>query len=192
MQTQESPPQPPKTRRPRYLTKRLWLLGLVGVIVIATLAGCGGGTDDDKSSAAPGSVTQDTNASATTGSDVKLFPQPEDKETSLGQSVEIAGSTATVTALAFRQSISERKKDGYIVAGVSIRSDSATGSETSYNLADNWKLQTPSGRVLDPIVGANDLTISQLPFEVGAEKGDFYLIYKTERDSARGIWKVTR
>lgn len=220
MQTQ-SPPQPPpmneqnlgrkelkalaKARRPWYMKKRFWLLGVIGLIIILAAA-TSGGSDDDNSNAAPDSVTQDSSATATTGSNAKLFPgrvdaQREDKERNIGQSVELSGYTATATALAFKQSLSDFEKDGYVMADVTVlnRDDRAQ----SYNLFD-WKLQTTSGQVLDPTftsgesLGSGDLvkggTVSgTVPFKVGPEKGDFYLIYKPDPfDSARGIWKVTR
>ena len=45
-------------RRPWYLKKRYWLLGLVGILVIAAVAGASGSQDDKQSPLAqPGSVT---------------------------------------------------------------------------------------------------------------------------------------
>lgn len=71
-----------------------------------------------------------------------------------------------------------------------------------YNTFD-WKLQTPNGQVIDPSItsgqtlGSGDLvnggkTSGTVVFEVGATKGDFFIIYKPDAfDAARGIWKVT-
>jgi len=222
MQTQETPPQPPqmneqnlshkelkalaKARRPWYLKKRFWLLGVAGLIVIFMVANSGGNKDGDNSNAAPGSVTQDSKATATTGSNAKLFPgrvdaQREDKERNIGEGVEISGYTAAVSALAFKQSVSEFEKDGYVLADVNVRNRDSKAQ--AYNLFD-WKLQTASGQVLDPtfltgeILGSGDLVTGgsvagRVPFKVGTQTGDFYLIYKPDAfDSARGIWKVTR
>lgn len=193
-----------KARRPWYLKKRFWLLGVVGVFVIGGIASSGGSKDDESSAAQPGSVTQDTNTE--TGSNAKLFPgrvdsQRADKERNIGQSVELSGYTATVTAAGYQASVSDFEKDGYVVTDVTIlnRDDRAQ----SYNTFD-WKLQTPSGQVLDPTfttvdqLGSGDLVKGgsvggKVVFEVGAEKGDFYIIYKPDAfDSDRGIWKVTR
>src|SRR5688500_1838321 len=76
-----------KARRPWYLKKRFWALGVVGVIIIASVAGSGGGDadKDDNTTALPGAVSD-----SDTGSDAKLFPgrpdsQKEDKERNIGQ-----------------------------------------------------------------------------------------------------------
>ena len=211
MQTQESPPQNldhkqlkamAKASRPWYLKKRFWLLGVVGLIVIGSMMGGGGSKDsnEDANAAANGATTQGT------ATDTKLFAgrvdaQREDKERNVGQSVDISGYTATVTAGAFQQSLNEFQKDGYVVADVTIanRDDRAQ----AYNLFD-WKLQTPTGQVIDPtfsidggMLGSGDLVkggsvTGKTTFKVGADKGDFYVIYKPDAfDSARGIWKVT-
>jgi uncharacterized protein DUF4352 len=192
-----------KARRPWYLKKRFWLLGVVGIIIIASVAGSSG-SKDNSNSAQPGSVTQDTKATET-GSNAKLFPgrvdaQRADKERNIGQSVELSGYTATVTAAGYQASVSDFEKGGYVVSDVTIlnRDDRAQ----SYNTFD-WKLQTPSGQVLDPTfttvnqLGSGDLVkggsvAGKVVFEVGSQKGDFYIIYKPDAfDSDRGIWKVT-
>ena len=195
-----------KARRPWYLKKRLWLLGAASLVVILMVATSGSSKDDANSNAAPGSVTEKSRATATTGSNARLFPgrvdaQREDKERDIGQGVEISGYTATVSALAFQQSVSDFETDGYVMADVNVfnRDDKAQ----AYSISD-WKLQTASGQVLDPtfvtseILRSGDLVTGgtvagRVPFKVGTEKGDFYLIYKPDAfDAARGIWKVTR
>lgn len=216
MQTQESPPPQTneqlghkqlkamaKASRPWYLKKRFWLLGAVGLIAIGTMIG-GGRTDkDNASNAAPtGAATEGTKAGETKLFAGRVDAQREDKERNIGQSVEISGYTATVTAGAFQQSLNEFQKDGYVVADVTIanRDDRAQ----AYNLFD-WKLQTPAGQVIDPtfstdsgMLGSGDLVkggsvAGSTTFKVGTEKGSFYIIYKPDAfDSARGIWKVTR
>ena len=208
MQTQESPPQPPQMNEQnlgRKARRPLWLLGAVGLIVIL-MGATSCSSDDDKSSAQPGNVTQDTKATETTKSNATLFPgrvdsKREDKERNIGQGVEISGYTTTVTAAAFKQSVSDYEDEGYVMVDVTIlnRDDKAQ----SYNLFD-WKLQTASGQVLDPtftsgeMLGSGNLVkggtvAGKVPFKVGTEKGDFYIIYKPDAfDAARGIWKVTR
>ena len=213
MHTQESPPTNEqhlshkelkamaKASRPWYLKKRFWLLGVVGLIVVGTMMGGGGSEDDDNTNAAPsGAETQDTKAADTKSFAGRIDAQREDKERNIGQSVELSGYTATVTAAAFRQSLSDFEKDGYIVADVTIANRDDRSQR--YNLYD-WKLQTPAGQVLDPtfnsgeMLGTGELVkggsvTGKATFKIGAQKGDFYIIYKPDPfDSARGIWKVT-
>ena len=187
-----------KARRPWYVKKRFWLLGVVGIIVIAGIASSGG-KGDKSDNALPGAVTNPTS------SETALFPgradaQKSDKERNIGQGAELSGYTATVTAAGFKQSMSDFEKAGYVPVDVTIlnRDDKAQ----SYNTFD-WKLQTPNGQVIDPGItsgqslGSGDLVSGgnvsgQVVFEVGAQKGVFYIIYKPDAyTSDRGIWKVT-
>lgn len=81
---------------------------------------------------------------------------------------------------------------------VANRDDSAQ----PYNVFD-WKLQTPNGQVIDPTftsekqLGSGDLVrggsaSGKVIWEVGAAKGEFFIIYKPDAfDAARGIWRVT-
>lgn len=187
-----------KARRPWYMKKRFWLLGVVGIIVIASVASSGG-KDDNSNTALPGAVTNPTS------SETALFPgrpdsQKSDKERNIGQGVELSGYTATVTAAGFKQSVSDFEKDGYVVVDVTILNRDSKAQP--YNTFD-WKLQTPNGQVIDPgitsgqSVGSGDLVSGgnvsgQVVFEVGAQKGAFYIIYKPDAfNSDRGIWKVT-
>ena len=203
-----------KAKRPWYMKKRFWALGVVGALILATAAGGGSKDDSDSNASQPGSVTEQTgDTKATTASTTKadsgrLFPgrvdaQREDKERNIGGNVEISGYTATVSAAKFQQTVSSFEEDGYVVADVSILNrDKKT---QRYSLSD-WKLQTSSGQVLDPayVTGikpalgmggdlVNGGTVSgKVVFEVGSQTGDFYLIYKPDLfDAARGIWKVT-
>ena len=104
-----------------------------------------------------------------------------------------------MTNAGFEQSVSDFEKNGYVMADVTIlnRDDRAQ----PYNTFD-WKLQTPNGQVVDPTfssadqLGSGDLVsggnvAGKLVFEGGAQKGDFFIIYKPDAfDEARGIWKV--
>ena len=67
----------------------------------------------------------------------------------------------------------------------------------------HWRLQTPTGSVIDPaiatcntlhsgdLVGGGEVP-GDVCFEVGDVRGTFYLIYKPDPyDAARGIWQVT-
>ena len=134
-----------------------------------------------------------------------LFPgrvdaQSKDRESSVPGAVRMEGRTVVVTAAGFEQSISEFETNGYLKASVTIVNRDPTAQ--AYNIFD-WRLQTPSGTVLSPTftsgqaLGSGDLVTGgvvagDLYFEVGAQKGDFFLIYKPDPfDANRGIWKVT-
>lgn len=201
-----------KAMRPWWKKKRVILpLGLVALIAIAAIAGGGDGGDSDTGTGeatkttATGGTTETTAAGAETDGDAKLFPgrpdsQREDQERNIGEAAKLSGYTATVTSTGFQESISDFETKGYIVVEVTIenRDDKAQ----SYNYFD-WKIQTPSGQVIDPTfstvdtLGSGDLVkggkvSGKVVFEVGATKGEFYVIYKPDQfDAARGIWKAT-
>lgn len=197
-----------KAMRPWWKKKRFILpLGLVALIAVIAIASSGG--DDTGSDTATGGATKTTAAGGATETtatgDAKLFPgridsQREDQERNIGESAKLSGYTATVTSAGFQQTISVIAEDGYIVADVTIenRDDKAQ----PYNLFD-WKLQTPGGQVVDSTIYSEDAVSygdlvkggkvsGKVAFEVGEEKGDFYIIYKPDPyDAARGIWKAT-
>lgn len=178
-----------KAMRPWFKKKRFIIpLAFVLVLIIAAIAG--GGSNDKKG------------GSATTAS--KLFPgrpdvKKKDVEKNIGEGVQVSGYTATVSRAAFQQQLSQFKKNGYMVADVMLLNRDSKAQ--SYNTF-NWKLITPQGTIIDPCLcgkelGYGDLvnggTISgQLVWEVGTQKGDFYIIFDPPGfDEARGIWKVT-
>lgn len=196
-----------KSMRPWWKKKRFILpLALLALIVIISISG-GGADDADTGKKAGDNASSPTTDKTETKTDTKkvLFPgrpdsQKEDQERNIGESARLSGYTGTVTAASFKQSVSDYEKDGYISIDVTIenRDDKAQ----PYNTYD-WKLQTPNGQVIDPTIttgqtlGSGDLVqggkvSGQVVFEVGATKGDFYIIYKPDAfDAARGIWKVT-
>lgn len=127
--------------------------------------------------------------------------QKEDQNVALGESVRLSGYTTVVTSAEFQPTVSEFETDGYLVVDVTIANRDAEAQP--YNYFD-FKLQTPKGQVIDPTVSsiegalnAGDLikggTVSgKIVWEVGATKGDFFVIYKPDPfDAARGLWKVT-
>lgn len=195
-----------KAMRPWYKKKRFILpIALVVLILIVAIASGGG---DDGGDGTPGTgetqTQEDGSASDGESTDARLYPdrpdaQPEDQERAIGQSATINGLEGTVTSGAFRAQISEFETDGYLVIEVSLRN---THSEARPYNTFNWRIQTPSGQVLDPYFGGDQLgsgdlvqdgtTSGQVTFEVGDQKGDFYVVWKPEPfDAARGIWRVT-
>ena len=127
--------------------------------------------------------------------------QREDQQVALGQSVRLSGYTTTITSASFQPKLSDFETDGYLVAETTIenRDDKAQ----PYNYFD-FKLQTPSGQVIDPtfstvegLLESGDLVkggrvAGKLVWEIGGAKGEFFVIYKPDPfDAARGVWKVT-
>lgn len=127
--------------------------------------------------------------------------QEEDQNVAIGQEVRLAGYTTTVASAGFQPEISDFETDGYLVADVTIsnRDDRAQ----AYNYF-HFKLQTPGGQVIDAdfvsadgLLDSGDLikggTVSgKVVWEIGATKGDFFIIYKPDPfNAARGLWKVT-
>lgn len=190
-------------------------LKVVGVIFalffgLMILGGIASLANDDKDTAKSTDTTQQASANdgtttTTIAKDQKLFPgrvdaQREDQERNVGQEVRLSGYTTTLNEAAYKSSLSDYNKDGYIAIDVSIenRDDRAQ----SYNPYD-WKIQWPSGQVKEhDSVSVDDLdsgdlvkggkVTGKLYFEVGNTKGDFYVIYKPDSwNAARGIWKVT-
>lgn len=184
-----------KAMRPWYRKKRFILLGLILILVGLAVAGSGSDTDDTPEVAGSGGEQERGNT---------LFPgRPDSKdsdiERNIGQGADLSGYTATVTQAGFRGELDQFFTGGYLVADVTLlnRDDDAQ----PYNTFE-WKLITPGGQIIDPFfggdqLGAGDLvkggTISgQLIWEVGDQKGDFYIIYDpTDFGDERGVWKVT-
>lgn len=189
-----------KAMRPWFKKKRFIIpLALVAIMVIAGVAGSGG-SDDTK-------VETDAGSSATTvasASENRLYPgrpdtKKKDVEKAIGEGAQVSGYTATVSKAEFQQQLSQFERNGYMTADVTLLNRDSKAQ--SYNTF-NWKLITPQGTIIDPCLcgkqlGSGDLvnggTISgQLVWEVGAQKGDFYIIFDPPGfDEARGVWKVT-
>jgi hypothetical protein len=218
--TQPAPPPPPpltpkqlkaiaKAERKFYQKKRFIIPAvLVGIAIIATAASGGGSKGGGSSNSSSSSSAQAGSADGTQHGSASgtLFPgrpdaQAKDHEANIGSPVEIVGYTATVNTAAFQPQLDSFETDGYVVANVTILNRNS-GSQP-YNVFD-WKLQTSSGQVLDAdfATAANPLhsgslvsngTVSgSVVFNVGAQKGDFYLIYKPKPfDASRGIWKLS-
>jgi hypothetical protein len=190
-----------KAMRPWFKKKRFILpLALVVVIVIAVIASAGGSKKSNTSSTAVFSGGGNVGSAAGT-----LYPnrpdrQKKDHEARIGEGVDLVGYTVTLKDAAFKQKISDFEDKGYIVSTVTILNRNK-GSQP-YNVFD-FKLQTPNGQVIDPSIssgqslGSGDLVSGgtasgQVVWEVGTQKGDFYVIYKPKPfDASRGIWGVT-
>lgn len=192
-----------KAMRPWYRKKRWWAVGIIviviGVSAIASIAG----DDDESEPAASDSAAEadaaeaDEEADPTDTSDLDLYPdrpdrQELDHEAAVGDSVRLAGYTATV--------------DGAEIVNdpvwgeqlhVSVTVENRDDRAQPYNTFD-WRIQDASGRVVDPTVGDNigsgDLveggTVSgTVAFDAGP--GTYFVIYKPDPfNAARGIWQI--
>jgi hypothetical protein len=167
---------------------------IVVIAVIAVIAVvAGGGSDKTSSPSGDGSADQD------------LFPtRPDEKahdhERSLGGSADLSGYTATVTSAGFEQQLSDFEKDGYLVAEVTLLNRDKAAQ--SYNLFE-WKLITPTGTIIDPYFGGDQLgsgdlagggghVAGKLVWKIMSAPGDYYIVYDpTDLGDDRAVWKVT-
>jgi len=117
----------------------------------------------------------------------------------VGQGADIAGLTGTVVAAAFRPALSHYEDDGFLVVDVGLKN---TGARPRPYHFLSWRLQTPVGAIVDPILTSlRDLDHGDLDpgeeisgpvvFPIGAETGDFKVVYKPlSDDPASGVWTV--
>lgn len=198
---QQSQAPPPPTGFPQQPKKRGGCLKWVGIgvasliVIIIVAAVAGGGSDDDDTSSGSDGDTEEQD----------LFPnRPDEKENdherNLGESAELSGYTATVTGAGFQQQLSDFETNGYLVAQVTLLNRDSEAQ--SYNTFE-WKLITPTGTIIDPYLGGEQLgsgdlaggggqIAGQLIWEVGAAPGDYYIVYDpSDPGDDRGVWKVT-
>ncbi len=143
-----------------------------------------------------------------------LYDRPEDaelendRERVLGDPADVHGLQATLIAAEFVPQLSETDTAGYLVATVKLENvDSGT---TSYDRLD-WVLEFPDGSTKNRIAAAgqpdqieseeleqDDSVEGKVYFQIGSERGDFYVLYAPRRaaqmrdnDKERGVWRVT-
>jgi hypothetical protein len=121
--------------------------------------------------------------------------QKEDRERNFGKIVRISGYSTTVVSAGFVQSLGQFEEDGYIK--VTVKVCNRDSDAQPYNYFD-WRVQTPSGEVVDPAfvvsaptLGAEDLVkggevAGDVFFTVGGQKGDFFIHVLTTRVGAPG------
>jgi hypothetical protein len=171
----------------------LGILTVLGIIGVVALVAAGNKVADELDEA-----VEAENAPVDTA---RPDAQSEDQQVALGQSVRLSGYTTTVTSASFQPQVSSFETAGYLVADATI--ENRDNSAQHYNYFD-FKLQTPSGQVIDPTFSTMDGLLQsgdlveggrvsgKIVWEVGDAKGDFFVIYKPDAfDAARGIWKVT-
>ncbi len=188
-----APPNLPPQRRKRggcFKWFGIAIIAIIAIIVIAVVATGGGGDDDTD-----GDASEEQDLFGT-----RPDEKEDDKERNIGDSAELSGYTATVTAAAFQQRLSSIERDGYLVADVTLLNRDSDAQ--SYNTFE-WKLITPSGTIVDPYIGGEQLgsgdlagdggeVAGQLIWEVGDTSGDFYIVYDpTDLGDDRAVWKFT-
>jgi hypothetical protein len=164
---------------------------IVVIIVIAVVASSG----SDKSS---------TSKSGQSG-EQDLYPnRPDEKshdhERKLGDGADLSGYTATVSSAGYQQQLSVIETSGYLVASATLLNRDK--SAQSYNTFE-WKLITPTGTIIDPYfggdqIGSGDLAgggghvAGNLVWDVGTTRGDYYIVYDpSDLGDDRAVWKVT-
>jgi hypothetical protein len=125
----------------------------------------------------------------------------DDRYVKIGDSVELSGYTTKVEKAGYQQRLGDIIEEGYLYASVDVLNrDDASQSVSIFD----WKLQTPSGELLDPYSTNNEEQLQdnmlveggraqgKVIFLIGDRTGDFFLIYKPDPlTKTRGIWKVT-
>lgn len=123
-----------------------------------------------------------------------------DKILDVGHEVRISGFTTKVESVEFTSAFENLSPGSYLVVDVTVENRDAKAQP--YNLASDWKLQTPDGVALPPANG--DLSTSgsleaggkitgQIAFPVGDQTGPYFVLYRPDVfDKARGVWVVAR
>jgi hypothetical protein len=147
------------------------------VVAVALMAGVASVAcaEQDNASTEPGGG--EPTAETTEGVDEVAAP--------IGQPVEVAGLTATVTEVARQASFGDAADAGYIVASVSVVNDSR-GTKEYHRL--HFRLRKPDGSSINrtPIAGVNQLGNGEL--EPG-ERVEGQLIFMVEQ--AAGQFAIT-
>ena len=188
-----------KALRPWYKKKRFIGLGLIAIIVIIIIAANAGGKKTDNASSSGGSTTATTAGGNKSPSGCVANPPsyPDKQSTDCvalpDNSVAIANTKVTATWSRLQDSFQQN----VICGAVTIKNNNS--STISYNEFD-WKLQTPSGTVLDTTVAASNALNSgdlvgggtatgNVCFTDPGTSGSYVGIYKPDAFNAtRGIW----
>jgi hypothetical protein len=172
------------------LLRRAITLEVLVVMGFATLAcasggnGSGSGTPDASPAAGAANVTE--------------------KTAKLGESIEVAGFTSTVTEVHRQQSFGANAEAGYVVAQVTTV-NSATTAQDYHRL--QWQLRFPDGSSTNrtPIAGQTQLGQGELQpgeqvsgsliFTVEQKGGEFAVVFEPRQDDEpereRGLWPFT-
>jgi hypothetical protein len=170
--------------------RRAITLEVLVVIGIATLGCAPGGTTS-------GSGTPDA-------SPARGAANVMEKTAKMGQSIEVAGFTSTVTEVHRQQSFGPNAEAGYVVAQVTMV-NSATTAQEYHRL--QWQLRFPDGSSTNrtPIAGQTQLGQGELQpdeqvsgsliFTVDQKGGEFAVVFEPRQEEKpereRGLWPFT-
>ncbi|MCZ7525315.1 MAG: DUF4352 domain-containing protein [Acidimicrobiia bacterium] len=177
---------------------------IVGLAVLAAVGERRSERDPATGPTAPGAVVPEADRPGDDPNPGALYPgrpgsQAEDQERAVGEPVRLAGYTATVRASSLLPTFVPAEDRTWVRVDVSLlnRDD----RKQAYH-PWQWQLQTPSGVVhnprayLGPMLGSGELLPGSsvegaVYFEIGAERGDCYVLFKPELlDAARGVWRI--
>lgn len=189
----EPPMQPVK--RQNWIMRHKLVAATTAVVSAVIIAAAVNSTGDPGTATSP---TPSASVAQTPGLQPSVAPGSADQQVAIGQSATVGGVSATVTAANFQQSLDETRADGYLVVDVTYANMS--GQAKQFNSLD-WKARSPTGNTIgseqvgtDGQLTSGELTdggtvAGKVTFKVGAEKGDFKVIWKPDAvDPARGVW----
>ena len=179
--------------KPRWSQRQLQraITPAVGIAFVIGTLGCASGGSDS------GSGTP--NASPTQGA-----ANVVEEKAAIGQPLEVAGLTSTVTEVHRQKSFGDNADAGYVVAQVTVANNS-TAVQDYHRL--QWDLRLPDGSSTNrtPIAGQKQLGQGELQpgeqatgsliFTVEQKGGEFALVFEPRQDDApereRGLWPFT-
>lgn len=168
------------------------IVGLLALALLGIVGGLRGARADD-----PSVRAAEPTSSSTEGASGAPAAAAQDG-LPVGQAATIGGSTVTVAAAGFEQTLGNQfVGKGYIVA--SLDAVDSAGKALTYD-ASHWTLQLPDGQIVQPTEGLllpvktnrgrEGRVPVQVAFEAGAQRGDFYLLYQPAGTPDRRTWKV--
>jgi hypothetical protein len=179
-----------KSRGTHGLLQRAVLVAVCAATGLATL-GCG--TSGNEGGAGP----SDAPVTSTAANVVE-------ETATIGQSIEVADLTSTVTELHRQKSFGTNADLGYVVAQVTVENKS-TATHEYHRLQFHLQLPDGSSTNRTPIAGQAQLgqgelapgeqATGQLIFTVEQAGGDFALVFEPRQDDRaereRGVWRFT-
>lgn len=122
-----------------------------------------------------------------------------DVERNVGEAAGLSDYEGTVTAVEFRERLTEFEDGGFLVVDVAVTNTSAESQP--YHFFD-WRLQTPDGETIDPTLTSLDHLLSgdlapgegvegTVVFQTPSPDGDFRVVYKpVSLGGPRALWPV--
>lgn len=225
--TASQPPAPTKPAKKPFW-KRWWFILLAVLVVLGIFGNLGGGSQDDSSSTAAssgGAETTETSSAASADTDSAASADSVEQTTAPAAESDEPASTATFAGQQ-DQDVAVKPGESVTIKGVTVTAadlfagDSTFGATTcstvslkngsgdtvDFNLYD-WKLQQPSGTIVDPTFTGSDNILSDgqivdggsatgdVCFDVDSSvSGEYVLIYQNvySWSSDRAAWVTTK